>query len=399
MEKRIIYADNAATTAVTEEVLSAMLPYFRENFGNPSSIYKAGRDARKAVEEAREKVAEAIGAAPREIYFTSCGSESDNWAIKGAAELMAEQGKRHVVTTVIEHHAVLRTCKYLEARGFEVTYLPVGADGAIRVSDAEKAIRSDTALVSVMYANNEVGTLQPVDEIAELCRARGVLFHTDAVQAVGHADIDVHRQGIDMLSLSGHKFHAPKGVGALYIRNGIKLSNLIHGGGQERGSRAGTENVPAIVGLGVAIKAAVRNLREREASVAVIRDKLIDGLLELSHTRLNGSRERRLAGNLNIAFEGIDGEAAALMLSMKGIYVSSGSACTSGDTAPSHVLTAMGLDELTAKSALRLTIGEELTEDDAEYMITVIKEVVEKLRRNSQVWAHIIKNDNIQRGV
>ena len=399
MEKRIIYADNAATTAVSEGVLSAMLPYFRENYGNPSSIYKAGRDARKAVEEAREKVAKAIGAAPREVYFTSCGSETDNWAIKGAAELMAQSGKKHIVTSAFEHHAVLRTCRYLEAHGFEVTYLPVGADGTVRVSDAEKAIRSDTALVSVMYANNEVGTIQPVAEIAELCRARGVLFHTDAVQAVGHVDIDVNGQGIDMLSLSGHKFHAPKGVGALYVRNGIRLSNLIHGGGQERGSRAGTENVPAIVGLGAAIEAATCNIVDREASVAVIRDKLMDMLLEIPHTRLNGSMEKRLAGNINISFEGIDGEAAALMLSMKGIYVSSGSACTSGDTAPSHVLTAMGLDELTAKSALRLTIGEELTEDDAMYMVGAVKEVVEKLRRTSQVWAHIIKNDNIQRGV
>lgn len=394
MEKRIIYADNAATTAVTEEVLGAMLPYFCENFGNPSSVYKAGRDARKAVEEAREKVAAAIGADPCEIYFTSCGSESDNWAIKGTAELMTANGKKHIVTSAIEHHALLRTCRYLEAQGFEATYLPVGADGRVRIADAEKAVRSDTALVSVMYANNETGVIQPVEEISELCRARGVLFHTDAVQAVGHIDIDVHSQGIDMLSLSGHKFHAPKGVGALYVRSGIKLPNMIHGGGQERGRRAGTENVPAIVGLGAAIEAAVSNIREREATVAAVRDKLAEGLLNIPHTRLNGSRDKRLAGTLNISFEGIDGEALALMLGMKGIYVSSGSACTSGETDPSHVLLAMGLDEHDARSSVRLSIGDDITEADAEYIIGAIKEVTEKLRRNSPAWAHIIRNEN-----
>ncbi len=394
MEKRIIYADNAATTAVSEEVLSAMLPYFRENFGNPSSIYKAGRDARKAVEEAREQVAKAIGAAPREVYFTSCGSESDNWAIKGAAELMAQSGKKHIVTSAFEHHAVLRTCRYLESQGFEVTYVPVGTDGIVRPEMVKKALRSDTALVSVMYANNEVGTIQPVAEIAELCRARGVLFHTDAVQAVGHVDIDVHGEGIDMLSLSGHKFHAPKGVGALYVRNGIRLSNLIHGGGQERGSRAGTENVPAIVGLGAAIEAAVRNISEKAEKTAILRDKLMDMLLEIPHTRLNGDIHSRLAGNLNISFEGIDGEAAALMLGMKGIYVSSGSACTTGDTAPSHVLTAMGLDEMTAKSALRFTIESDITVEDIGYITESLKAIVEKIRRNSPLWAHIIRNDN-----
>lgn len=394
MEKRIIYADNAATTAVSEEVLSAMLPYFRENFGNPSSIYKAGRDARKAVEEAREQVAKAIGAAPREVYFTSCGSESDNWAIKGAAELMAQSGKKHIVTSAFEHHAVLRTCRYLESQGFEVTYVPVGTDGIVRPEMVKKALRSDTALVSVMYANNEVGTIQPVAEIAELCRARGVLFHTDAVQAVGHVDIDVHGKGIDMLSLSGHKFHAPKGVGALYVRNGIRLSNLIHGGGQERGSRAGTENVPAIVGLGAAIEATVRNISEKTEKTAILRDKLMDMLLEIPHTRLNGDIHSRLAGNLNISFEGIDGEAAALMLGMKGIYVSSGSACTTADTAPSHVLTAMGLDEMTAKSALRFSIESDITVEDIGYITESLKAIVEKLRRNSPLWAHIIRNDN-----
>lgn len=395
MDNRVIYADNAATTAVTEEVLGAMLPYFCEEYGNPSSIYKAGRDARKAVEEAREKVAKAIGATPREIYFTSCGSESDNWAVKGAAELMAEQGKRHIVTSAIEHHAVFRTCKYLESRGFKVTYLPVGADGAVSVNDAEKAIRGDTALVTVMYANNETGVIQPVSELAEICKAKGVLFHTDAVQAVGHVEIDVHSLGADMLSLSGHKFHAPKGVGALYVRSGIKLPNVIHGGGQERGRRAGTENVPAIVGLGAAIEAAVCDISRREAAISAVRDKLAEGLLEIPHTRLNGSSDKRLAGTLNISFEGIDGEALALVLGMKGIYVSSGSACTSGETAPSHVLLAMGLDEFTAKSAIRLSIGEDITEADAAYMIGTIKAVTEKLRRSSPAWAHIIKNDNI----
>lgn len=394
MEKRIIYADNAATTAVSEEVLKAMMPYFCETYGNPSSIYKAGRDARRAVEEAREKTAGAIGAEPREIYFTSCGSESDNWAIKGAAELMAEQGKRHIVTSAIEHHAVLRTCGYLEEKGFEVTYLPVGADGIVRPADAEKAIRRDTALVSIMYANNEVGTVQPVDEIAAICREKGVLFHTDAVQAVGHIEIDVHRQGIDMLSLSGHKFHAPKGVGALYIRSGTRLPSILHGGGQERGRRAGTENVPAIVGLGAAIEAAVCDIRSREAAVASVRDSIMDGLLKIPYTRLNGDRNRRLAGNINISFEGIDGEALALMLGMKGIYVSSGSACTSGDTAPSHVLLAMGLGEASAKGAVRLTIGEDITSDDAGYIIGTIEETAEKLRRSSSARSYITRNDN-----
>ena len=397
MEKRFVYADNAATTAVSEEVLNAMLPYLTTAYGNASSIYKLGRDAQKAVETAREKAAKAIGAEPREIFFTSGGSESNNWAIKGAAELMAENGKKHIVTSVFEHHSVLHTCEYLSDRGFEVTYVPVNDKGLIAPEGVKKAIREDTALVAVMYANNEIGTIQPIDEIAALCRERGVLFHTDAVQAVGHVDIDVHRQGVDMLSLSGHKIHAQKGIGALYIRRGIVLPNFIHGGGQERGKRAGTENVPAIVGLGAALEAAARNIAEKAAVTASKRDRIIDGLLKIPHTRLNGDREKRLAGNINISFEGIDGEALLLMLDLNGICVSSGSACTSGSNDPSHVLMSIGLSSEAAHSALRLSIEEDITDEDISYILEVITKSAEKLRSKSPAWERMMKNDKTNR--
>ena len=396
MDKRFIYADNAATTAVSEEVLNAMLPYFREGYGNASSIYKLGRDAQKAIEEAREKVAKALGAEPREIYFTSCGSEADNWAIKGTAELMAKKGKKHIITSVFEHHAVLHTTEYLEKHGFEVTYIPVSDKGLIDPADIEKAIREDTALVTIMYANNEIGTIQPIDEIAKICHEKGVLFHTDAVQAVGHVDIDVHKQGIDMLSLSGHKIHAQKGIGALYIRKGIVLPNFVHGGGQERGKRAGTENVPAIVGLGVAIEAATKDIAAKNAVITPLRNKLIDGILQISHTRLNGDRDKRLPGNLNISIEGIEGESLLLMLDMNGICASSGSACTSGSLDPSHVLLSIGLKHEIAHGSLRLSIEDNITEEDVDYILEVIPRVVKHLRDMSPVWEKIQKGEKYE---
>ncbi|MBO7473928.1 MAG: cysteine desulfurase NifS [Ruminococcus sp.] len=396
MDKRFIYADNAATTAVSDEVLQAMLPYFREGYGNASSIYKLGRDAQRAVETAREKVAAAIGAEPREIYFTSCGSESDNWAIKGTAELMAKKGKKHIITSVFEHHAVLHTTEYLEKHGFEITYIPINEKGLIDPADIRKAIREDTALVTIMYANNEIGTIQPIEEIAAICREKGVLFHTDAVQAVGHIDIDVHKQGIDMLSLSGHKIHAQKGIGALYVRKGIILPNLIHGGGQERGKRAGTENVPAIVGLGTAIEAATKNIAEKNAVITPRRNRLIDGILQIPYTRLNGDRDKRLPGNLNISIEGIEGESLLLMLDMNGICASSGSACTSGSLDPSHVLLSLGLKHEVAHGSMRLSIEENITDEDVDYILEVIPKIVKRLREMSPVWEKMMKGEKYE---
>ena len=396
MEKRFIYADNAATTAVSEEVLQAMLPYFRTAFGNASSIYKLGRDAQRDVEDARAKVAKAIGAEPREIFFTSCGSESDNWAIKGIAENLAKRGKKHIVTSVFEHHAVLHTCQYLEKKGFEVTYVPVSDKGLIDPEDVRNAIRDDTALVTIMYANNEIGTIQPIEEIAAICKEKKVIFHTDAVQALGHVDIDVKKQGIDMLSLSGHKIHAQKGIGALYVRKGIVLSNLIHGGAQERNKRAGTENVPAIVGLGVAIETATKNIAERNAVIVPRRNRLIDGILKLPYTRLNGDRDKRLPGNLNISIEGIEGESLLLMLDQYGICASSGSACTSGSLDPSHVLLAIGLKHEVAHGSLRLSIEENVTDEDVDYILEVIPKIVERLRSMSPVWEKMMKGEKYE---
>ncbi len=328
MEKRFIYADNAATTQVSQEVLDAMMPYFRTEYGNASSIYKLGRDAQRAIELSREKVAKAIGAEPSEIYFTSCGSESDNWAVKGICERLAAKGKKHIVTSVFEHHAILHTCNDMEKKGFEVTYLPIDENGYVSPEAVKNAIREDTALVTIMYANNEIGTIQPIEEIAAICKEKKVIFHTDAVQAVGHVEIDVHKQGIDLLSLSGHKIHAQKGIGALYVRKGIALPNFIHGGAQERNRRAGTENVPAIVGLGTAIEIACTDIQKKAEIVSAKRNRLIDGILKLSHTRLNGGRDKRLPGNLNISIEGIEGESLLLMLDMNGICASTGSACS-----------------------------------------------------------------------
>ena len=396
MEKRFIYADNAATTAVSEEVLNAMLPHFTKAYGNASSIYKLGRDAQRDIENAREKVAKAIGADPKEIFFTSCGSEADNWAIKGIAENMAKKGKKHIITSVFEHHAVLHTCEYLEKHGYEITYVPVSTDGFVNPEDIRNAIREDTALVTIMYANNEIGTIQPIEKIAKICKEKKVIFHTDAVQAVGHVEIDVKKQGIDMLSLSGHKIHAQKGIGALYVRKGITLPNLIHGGAQERNKRAGTENVPAIVGLGVAIENATRDIAGKNAIITPRRNRLIDGILQLPYTRLNGDRDKRLAGNLNISIEGIEGESLLLMLDLNGICASSGSACTSGSLDPSHVLLSIGLKHEVAHGSLRLSIEEDVTDEDVDYILEVIPKVVERLRSMSPVWEKMMKGESYE---
>ena len=376
---RFVYADNAATTATSRTVLDAMLPYFCEKYGNPSTIYSVGREAREAVDAAREKVARALGAEPAEIFFTSGGSEADNWAIRGVAHANVKKGK-HLITTRFEHHAVLHTMKALEKEGFEVTYLPVYENGIVKPEDLAAAIHEDTTLVTIMYANNEIGTIQPISELAKICHDKGVIFHTDAVQAVGHVAIDVKAQDIDMLSLSAHKFHGPKGIGALYVRKGLRFPNLIEGGAQERGRRAGTENVPAMVGLGVAIEEALKDLDKKNAYVTSLRDKLIDGILKIPATRLNGDRTNRLPGNVNISIEGIEGESMLLLLDMNGICASSGSACTSGSLDPSHVLLSIGLPHEIAHGSLRLSIGDGNTEEDVEYILSVLPGIVERLR-------------------
>ena len=393
MEKRLIYVDNAATTPISKEVLDAMMPWLTEGYGNASSIYSKGREAGWALKNAREKIAAAFGASPSEIYFTSCGSESDNWAIKGAAAAMAKRGKKHIITSAFEHHAVLHSCEALEKQGFEVTYVPVHENGVVRVEDIEAAIRPDTGLVTIMYANNEIGTIQPIKEIGALCRERKIWFHTDAVQAVGHVPINVEEQNIDMLSLSGHKIHAQKGVGMLYIRRGISLPNLIDGGGQERGKRAGTENVAAIVGLAKAVEIATANIEERAARTRVLRDKLIDNILKIERTRLNGDREKRLPGNVNISIEGIEGESLLLSLDMYGICASSGSACTSGSLDPSHVLLAIGLKHEVAHGSLRISLSDENTEEDVDKILEVLPEIVSRLRSMSPLWEKIQKGD------
>lgn len=393
MEKRFVYADNSATTKISKEVLDAMMPYLTEGYGNPSSIYKLGRDSKRAIETAREKCAAALGCTPSEIYFTGGGSESDNWALIGTVHKLAPTGKKHIITTAVEHHAILHTCAALEKEGFEVTYLPVDSEGKISLTELENAIRPDTALVSIMYANNEIGVINPISEIGKICRKKGVLFHTDAVQAVGNVPINVTEQSIDMLSLSGHKIHAQKGVGILYIRKGINLPNLINGGGQERSKRAGTENVPAIVGLGVALENAVSDIPGKIEKVSKMRDRLIDGLLKIERTRLNGSRTDRLCGNVNISVEGVEGESLLLSLDLKGICASSGSACTSGSLDPSHVLLALGLPHEVAHGSLRLSISDETTDEDIDYILEVVPEVVERLRAMSPLWERIKKAD------
>ena len=388
MTDHIIYMDNAATTATRPEVLEAMLPYFTQHYGNPSSIHSVGRDARRAVEKARQQVAAALGAQPREIYFTAGGSESDNWAIRCASKALAAKGK-HIITTQIEHHAVLHTCQYMEKQGYEVTYLPVDENGLVSVEDVKKAIRPDTVLISIMAANNEIGTIEPIREIGKVAHEAGVLFHTDAVQAVGAVPIDVNDWNVDMLSLSGHKFHAPKGVGALYVKKGILPNIFMDGGAQEKGRRAGTENLASIVGLGEAITVATASLEENMARITAMRDRLTDSLLQLPRTRLNGSREHRLPGNLNISFEGIEGESLLLRLDMAGICASSGSACTSGSLDPSHVLMAIGLKHEVAHGSLRLSLSELTTEEDIDYIIAQVPPIVEGLRAMSPVWEKI----------
>ena len=384
---RFVYLDNSATTKISDRVFQAMVPYLTEHYGNPSSIYAIGREAAMAIEEARKKVAAAFNARPEEIYFTGCGSESDNWAIKGVARRLARmQGKKHIVTTVFEHHAVLHTCQALEREGFEVTYVPVDKLGFVNPADIEAAIRPDTAIVSVMYANNEIGTIQPIAEIGAICRAHKVYFHTDAVQAVGNVRIDVREQNIDMLSLSAHKIHGPKGVGALYIRRGVPIDNFMDGGAQESGKRAGTENLASIVGLGEAITETYENFEQKTAKMAALRDKLIDGLLKIPCTRLNGGRENRLCTNVNISFGGIEGEGLLLLLDLNGIAASSGSACTSGSLDPSHVLLAIGLEHGIAHGSLRLSLSAETTGEDVGYTLETVPKVVERLRAMSPVW-------------
>ena len=372
-----------------------MMPYFTEEYGNASSIYALGRSAKKALETARETVAKAIGAETSEIYFTSCGSESDNWAIRSVCERLAAKGKKHIVTSVFEHHAVLHTCQALEKLGFEVTYLPVYKNGIVKTEDVKNAIREDTALVTIMYANNEIGTIQPVEEIATVCREKGVLFHTDAVQAMGHVKIDVHAQGIDMLSLSGHKIHAQKGIGALYVRKGIPVTNLIFGGAQERNRRAGTENLPAIAGFAKAMEIASTDIEKRAEKTAKQRDRLIEGILKLPRTRLNGDPVKRLPGTVNISIEGVEGESLLLMLDLNGICASSGSACTSGSLDPSHVLLALGLKHEVAHGSLRLSIGDETTDEDIDYILEVVPKVVKRLRDMSPLWERICKEETV----
>ena len=375
-----IYLDNAATTAVSPEVLTAMLPYFTECYGNPSSIHSTGRDAHKAVDAARRQVAAAINADPAEIYFTAGGSESDNWAIKGTAFAKRDKGN-HIITTAIEHHAVLHTCQWLEKQGFEVTYLPVDENGLVSVEDVEKAITDKTILISVMAANNEIGTIEPIAEIGALARSRGILFHTDAVQAVGAIPLDVKAMNIDMLSMSGHKFHGPKGIGALYIRKGVRLDTLIAGGAQERGKRAGTENLPGIVGIGKAIEIATRDMEANAARMTRLRDKLIHGILEeIPDVRLNGHPTLRLPNNVNVSVRYIEGEALLLRLDLAGIAGSSGSACTSGSLDPSHVLLAIGLPHEIAHGSLRLTLGTDTTEADIDEVLDKLPGIVKNLR-------------------
>ena len=385
-----IYLDNAATTKMSKTAIEAMLPYMDGVYGNPSSLHSVGQAANEALVDARERIAKLLGCEAREITFTSGGSEADNQAILSAARLGEQKGKRHIISTAFEHHAVLHTLERLEKEGFEVTLLDVHEDGLIRPEQVRDAIREDTCLVTVMYANNEIGTVQPINEIGAICREKGVLFHTDAVQAAGHIPIDVKEQNIDMLSLSAHKFHGPKGIGALYARKGIRLTSLIEGGAQERGKRAGTENIPAIMGMAAAFEEACSRIDENAQKLTALRDKLIAGLSEIPHSILNGDAKKRLPGNVNFCFEGIEGESLLLLLDDKGVYASSGSACTSGSLDPSHVLLAIGRIHDIAHGSLRLTLSEENTEEEIDYTIKAVKEVVEYLRGISPIWRDLV---------
>ncbi len=383
---KTVYVDNAATTAMSDTAINAMTPYLKEVFGNPSSLYAAGQAAKDALEKARADIAQCLNADVKEIYFTSGGSESDNQAIRSAAANGARKGKRHIITTSFEHHAVLHTLKKLEQSGAEVTYLDVHSDGLVTARQVEEAIRPDTALVTVMYANNEVGTIQPVREIGEVCRRAGVPFHTDAVQAVGHIPVDVKADNIDMLSLSAHKFHGPKGVGALYCKRGLPLNSFIEGGAQERNRRAGTENVAGIVSMAAALKEACANMRKDNEKLLKLRDRLIDGLLTVPYSKLNGDRKNRLPGNVNICFEGTEGESLLLNLDNAGICASSGSACTTASLEPSHVLLALGLPHEIAHGSLRLTLSADNTDEDIDYILKEVPEAVKKVRAISSFW-------------
>lgn len=381
-----IYLDNAATTAVSQPVLDKMLPYFTKVYGNASSIYETGREARKALEEARRTVAQAINCKPNEVYFTAGGSESDNWAIKGAAYANRAKGN-HIITSAIEHHAVLHTCGFLEKQGFEVTYLPVDEYGRVSPADVEKAIRPETVLITIMAANNEIGTLQPIEEIGKIAKAHKVLFHTDAVQAIGAEEVDVEKWQVDMLSMSGHKFHGPKGVGVLYIRNGVRVENFVHGGAQERGRRAGTENLPGIVGIGEAIRLATADIPAKAEKIGRLRDKLIKGILSsIPDVRLNGHPTERLPGNVNVSIRYIEGEAMLLRLDLNGIAASSGSACTSGSLDPSHVLLAIGLPHEIAHGSLRFSLSDETKEEEIDEVLRVLPGIVEVLRDMSPLY-------------
>ena len=385
-----IYADNAATTRPSKTAISVMMKALEDVYGNPSSLYSTGQEAREALEQARADVAAVINAEPREILFTSGGSEADNQALRSAAAIGKKNGKMHIISTAFEHHAILHTLERLEKEGFEVTLLDVHEDGLVRLDELEDAIREDTCLVTIMFANNEIGTIQPIAEIGAICKKHNVLFHTDAVQAMAHVPIDVKAMNIDMLSASGHKFHSPKGVGFLYCRKGVRLTNLIDGGAQERGKRAGTENVPGILGMAAALKEAAANMEKNAVHMSAMRDRLIAGLQQIPHSALNGDAIKRLPGNVNFCFEGIEGESLLLLLDDKGICASSGSACTSGSLDPSHVLLAIGRVHDVAHGSLRLTIGEDVTEEEIDYMIASVKEVVEYLRSFSPVWRDLM---------
>ena len=394
---RSIYADNSATTAIAPVVLEKMMPYFTEIYGNPSSLYRIGGKAKEALEKARENIAKNLGAKfPSEIFFTSGGSESDNWALKGVCHALKSKGKKHIITSKFEHHAILHTCQALEKEGFEVTYLDVYENGIVHPEDVENAIREDTAIVSIMYANNEIGTVQPIAEIGAICKKHGVLFHTDAVQAAGYIKIDVTEQNIDLLSMTAHKIHGPKGCGLLYVRRGVKIDNLIDGGAQERNRRAGTENVAGVVGLDAALQLSLDTMEERNAKLIKMRDRLIDGLLKIERSRINGDRVHRLPNNVNMCFEGIEGESLLLRLEFKGISASSGSACTSGSLDPSHVLLAIGLPHEIAHGSMRLSFSDENTEEDIDYILEKVPEIVNYLRAMSPLWEKIKKEEAAQ---
>lgn len=391
--KKLIYLDNAATTKTSEEVVAAMLPYFTEYYGNPSSVYEFASESKKAVSNARRTIAETLGAQENEIYFTAGGSEADNWALKATAEAYQSKGK-HIITTKIEHHAILHTAEYLEKRGFEITYIGVDENGVVKVDELEKAIRPDTILISVMFANNEIGTIQPIKEIGEIAKKHGVLFHTDAVQAYGQLPINVDELHIDMLSSSGHKLNGPKGICFLYIRKGVKIRSFVHGGAQERKRRAGTENVPGIVGYGKAAEIAAKTMKERTAKEIELRDHLIDRVLaEVPYTRLNGHRTNRLPNNANFSFQFVEGESLLILLDNNGICASSGSACTSGSLDPSHVLLAIGLPHEIAHGSLRLTLSAETTMEDIDFVVDCIKQIIERLRSMSPLYEDFVKKN------